>query len=316
MSNGSPTQAQVVQVQTNLKHMQKLNDYVYNQGQSKVSNAYLLLSETDSTDPGMTFAVDMLRGAFLAVAKLVPVGGGAWAFMAGMVADWATSTPPSLNTTFASLLTRLQASSLAVDQQLATYHQDVAGNWGTQFTENGQTMTLAELASVSIPPETDPQFATLAEAALVGLDQQVWKTVLVANFVITRWKSSSGDLNLGGVQGNPPVQYDTRFIAAHPAYYNAFACYQKQGACDDPSGWIVSEYNLGIGADVLNDGSISAAACKYLFVDSSDGVVINKDGLFARKTVFNDLGISQKTYTVDAAPMAAQALSRSATSAR
>jgi hypothetical protein len=309
MSNGSPTQAQIVQVQTNLKHMQKLNDYVYNQGQSKVSNAYLLMSENDSADPGMTVAVDILRGAFLALGKLLPVGGGAATFMAGMVADWATSTPPSLNTTFASLLTRLQASSLAVDRQLATYHQDVAGNWGTQFTDDGQTTTLADLASVSIPPETDPQFATLAEASLVGLDQEVWKTVLVANYVITRWKSSSGDLNLGGVQGNPPVQYDTRFIAAHPAYYNTFAWYQKQHACDDPSGWIVSEYNLGVGAGVLNDGSISAAACTYLFVDSSDGVVINKDGLFARKTVFNDLGISQTTFTVDAAPMAAQALS-------
>jgi hypothetical protein len=309
MSNGSPTQAQIVQVQTNLKHMQKLNDYVYNQGQSKVSNAYLLLSETDDADPGMTFAVDMLRAAFMAVGKLLPVAGGPWTFMAGMVADWTTSTPPSLNTTFASLLTRLQASSLALDQQLATYHQDVAGNWGTQFTENGQTTTLADLASVSIPPETDPQFATLAEAALVGLDQQVWKTVLVANFVITRWSSSHGDLKLPGVQGNPPVKYDTGFIAAHPAYYNTFAWFQKQGACDDASGWIVSEYNLGTGADVFTDGSISAAACKYLFVDSSDGVVINKDGLFARKTVFNDLGIPQKTYGVDAAPMAAQALS-------
>jgi hypothetical protein len=310
MSNGSPTPAQVVQVQTNLKHMQKLNDYVYNQGQSKVSNAYLLLSETDAADPGMTVAVDILRGAFLALGKLLPVGGGAATFMAGMVADWGTNTPPNLNTTFASLLTRLQASSLAVDRQLATYHQDVAGNWGTQFTDNGQTTTLADLASVSIPPETDPQFATLAEAALVGLDRQVWKTVLAANYVITHWKSSSGDLNLGGVQSSPPVQYDTRFIAAHPAYYNTFAWYQKQGACDDPSGWIVSEYNLGTGAGVLHDGSMSAAACAYLFVDSSDGVVINADGLFARKTVFDDLGITQTTYTVDDAPIGAMALSR------
>lgn len=309
MSNGSPTQAQIVQVQTNLKHLQKLNDYVYNQGQSKVSNAYLLLSETDSADPGMTVAVDILRGAFLVLGKLLPVGGGAATFMAGMVADWATATPPSLNTTFASLLTRLQASSLAVDRQLATYHQDVAGNWATQFTDNGQTSTLADLASVSIPPETDPQFATLAAAALVGLDQRVWKTVLLANYVITRWTSSSGDANLGGVQGSPPLQYDTQFIAAHPAYYNTFTWYQKQHACDDPSGWIVGEYNLGTGAGVLNDGSMSDAACQYLFVDSSDGVVINQDGLFARKTVFNDLGISQQTYTVDAAPIGAQALS-------
>lgn len=310
MSNGSPTQAQVAQVQTNLKHLQKLNDYVYNQGQSKVTNAYLLLSETDSADPGMAVAVDIFRGAFMVLGKLLPVGGGVATFMAGMVADWAKSTPPNLNATFASLLTRLQASSLAIDQQLATYHQDVAGNWGAQFTLDGQTTTLADLASVTIPPETNPQFTTLAEAALVALDQQVWKTVLVAHYVITRWTSSSGDTNLGGAQSSPPVQYDTQFIAAHPAYYNTFTWYQKQHACDDPSGWIVGEYNLGTGAGPFNDGSVSAAACAYLFVDSSDGVVINQAGLFARKTVFDDLGITQTTYTVDAAPMAAQALSR------
>lgn len=101
MSNGSPTQAQIVQVQTNLEHLQKLNDYVYTQGQSKVANAYLLLSETDAADPGMTVAVDIMRGTFLAIGKLVPVAGGAWTLMAGIVADWAT-TRHRASTRFAS----------------------------------------------------------------------------------------------------------------------------------------------------------------------------------------------------------------------
>ena len=43
---------------------------------------------------------------------------------------------------------------------------------------------------------------------------------------------------------------------------------------------------------------MSDDACKYLFIDSSDGVVINANGLFPRKTVFTGLGIKQTTYTV------------------
>ena len=54
---------------------------------------------------------------------------------------------------------------------------------------------------------------------------------------------------------------------------------------------------------------MSTAACNYLFVDSSDGFVINNDGLFARKTVFEDLGIARTTWTVDNSPIGAQALS-------
>jgi hypothetical protein len=297
MSSG-PTPAQIAQVQSNLQNMQALNDYVYNQGQSRVLNAYLLLSEQDNSDPGLVIGLNILEGAFWAVgSELGPIGNFLASFLSGMVSWWASNTPPSLNSTFASLLLRLQATSLAVDQQLATYYQNVAANWNVQFTYNGQTQTLSNLANITIPAETDPTFETLAAAALFALDQQIWKTVMLANFVITLWEMSSGPDIMPGSQNDPPVSWDEGFIAANPAYYDTWTWHNSSG-CGDTSGWDINEYNIGTGAGVFHDGSMSNDACAYLFIDSADGVVINPNGLFPRATVFNNLGIRQTTYTV------------------
>jgi hypothetical protein len=295
MSNGTPTPAQIQQVQQNLTNMQAFNDYVYNQGQSKVLNAYLLMSEHDDSDPGLIIGLNVLEGAFWAIGgSLGPIGNFAASFLSGMVSWWATSTPPSLNTTFASLLSRLQATSLAVDKQLAQYYQNVAANWNTQFTYNGKTTTLADLATITFPAETDPQFETLAATALFALDQTVWKTVMVANFVITHWEP---DTVMQGKESEPPVSWDEMFIGKNPAYYNTWSWHNKSG-CGDTSGWNTQEYNIGTGAGPFSDGSMSNDACKYLFIDSADGVVINANGLYSRATVFTGLGIQQKTYYV------------------
>ena len=298
MSNGDPTPQQVEQVQQNLANMQALNDYVYNQGQSRVLNAYLLLSEQDSSDPGLTIGLNILEGAFWAIgSELGPVGNFAASFLSGMVSWWATETPPSLNSAFASLVLRLQATSLAVDSQLAGYYKDVPGNWTTQFTYNGQTATLSDFAGVTFPAETDPEFETLAATALVALDQQIWKTILVEKYVVTLWEMSNGPTIMSGKESDPPVSWDEGFIAQNPAYYNTWTWHQESG-CGAQTGWLVNEYNLGTGAGVFSDGSMGHDACNYLFIDSADGVVINAAGLYPRATVFNDLGIKQTTHIV------------------
>jgi len=50
---------------------------------------------------------------------------------------------------------------------------------------------------------------------------------------------------------------------------------------------------------VFSDGSLNTPSCNYLFIDSADGVTINVNGLFPRKTVFTGLGIKQTTYYVN-----------------
>lgn len=298
MSNG-PTPTQIAQVQANLKNMQAFNDFVYNQGNSRVLNAYLLLSEHDNSDPGLTVGLNILEGVFWAIgSEFGPAGNFFASFCSGMVAWWATETPPSLNTTFANLLIRLQNTSLAVDTQLATYYDDVAKYWNTQFTYNGQTETLSSLANITIPAETDTQFEVMAKAAIFAMDQQVWITVMQANYVITFWQPTRGVI-LPGDQNNPPVAWDEMFIGRNPAYYNTWVWHASLG-CGDDQGWAIMQYNIGTGVQAFSDGSMGNDACAYLFIDSADGVVINKNGLFSRKTVFTGLGIKQVSYFVGA----------------
>lgn len=296
-----PTPGQIAQVQSNLKNMQALNDYVYNQGgSSRILNAYLLLSEQDNSDLGLTIGLNVLEGAFWAIGGMLgPIGNFSASFLSGMVSYWATSanTPPSLNTTFASTAIRIQKTSFQVDQQLAAYYNDVAGNWNTSFTYNGNTVSLADLANINFPAETDNNFFPLANAAIFALDQMIWKTVLNINYVITLWELSSGPTILPGDQNTPPIQYDESFIANNPSYYNTWSWHQSSG-CGDTTGWNINEYNIGTGAGIFSDGGMSTAACQYLFIDSADGVTINANGLYPRKTVFNDLGIKQTTHIV------------------
>ena len=289
-----PTPANIAQVQSNLQKMQSFNDYVYNQGQSRVNNAYLLLSEQDS-DPGLTVGLNILEGAFWAIgSELGPAGNFFASFLSGMVSWWASDTPPSLNETFASLDLRLQETSRQVDLQLATYYTYIDSNWMTSFTYNGTTGRVCDLTSETFPAETDPLFETLAQAALFALDQAVWTYVLKAQFVITQWTPS---INLGGDENVPPYVWDENMISINPAYYNTWTWHNKSG-CGDQSGWLITEYNLGSGAAGFSDGSLNSASCQYLFIDSVDGYVINPNGLFNRATVFNQLNIRTTTHDV------------------
>ena len=296
-----PTPPQIAQVQSNLKNMQAFNDYVYSQGgNSRILNAYLLLSQKDDHDPGLPIGLNVLEGVFKAIGSMFgPVGMFASNFLSGMLSWWADSanTPPNLNTTFASLDIRIQKTSLQIDTQLATYYQNVADNWNVSFTFDGQTVTMADLSTFQFPPETDPDFEAMAAAAILGMDQMIWTTVLVANYVVTHYIWSGAPLIINGSQNDPPVEWVEMFIGKNPAYYDTWTWHDSQG-CGDATGWLINEYNIGTGASEFSDGSMSGSACAYLFIDSADGVVINQNGLFARKTVFNNLGIRQTTVIV------------------
>jgi hypothetical protein len=295
MSSGGPTPDQIRQVKLNLARMQKFNDFVSGTITNKVLHAYLLLSENDDNDPGLTVGLNIFEGLFWAIgSEFGQIGNFAASFLSGMVSWWASETPPSLKTTFASMLSRLQNTQLAVDTQLADYHSDVPKYWDTQFTFNGQTATLSDFAAVTFPPETDPVFEAMAAAAELALDQQIWATVMRANYVITFWETSGNNVT-PGKRDDPPVHFDEEFIAAHPAYYNSWTWHNSSG-CGDFNGWIINEYNIGTGYSAISDGSMGDDACHYLFIDSADNVVINPKGLFHRATVFNDLGIRQVTH--------------------
>lgn len=285
----TPTSAQIELVKDNLKHMQKLNDYVYTNGLARVQNAYLLLSEADNTDPGLNVAVNVLEGAFWAIgSEGGPIGNFAASFMSGMVSSWTSNTPPSLNGEFASYYVRLQKTGLAVDSQLATYYQNVESDWNTQFTYNGQTTSLADLATSEFPGETNPAFETMASTALTTLDQTLWTQMLVANDYIAQWFQSSGtDILPNSQQSSPPTQWAWNFIQQNPSSYITWEWHNSSG-CGDSTGWLINQFSIGPGGNY----TLSDQACQYLFID------LNPQGLFNRETVFTNLGIRQVTETV------------------
>ncbi len=307
----APTPAQIAQVQSNLARIQRLNDYIFTYGQPKVLNAYFLLSQTDNSDPGLFIGLQVLEGAFWAIGSEFGAAGSFVAsFLSGMVSSWTSSAPPSLKTTFASLETRLANSSIALDTTLADLSSDVAGNWNASFSYQGQTATLSTLAGITVPPESDPSFEAMANAAIFGLDQQIWATVMKANFVITTYGGYNTPITVSGTSDKPPIAWAESFLAVNPSYSLGWVWYSSGACCPsdtDPDGWRITESNIGTGASGASDGAMSAAACAYLFIDSVAGVVINSQGLFNRTTVFFSLGIRQTSQSSPFADTAAAA---------
>lgn len=286
----SPTPQQIAQVQANLKNLQSLNDYIYNQGAgSRISNAYLLMSEPPPGDSGLAVGLSIMGGALVAVtAELGPIGALVGSFLSGMLAEWAKLPPVELNTTFASLELRLQHTSLAMDAQFATYYQDVAGNWDVNFPYQGQSQPLSHLASVTIPAETDPAFEKLAQAGIFAMDQEIWRSALQAKYFITAFYYTDGPawIPWGDDPNVRPVAAYEAFLKDRPGYYCTMEWFNPDPRNVDP-GWAVQPFNLGTGGY----GGLNADASRYLFIDSADGVVTNPDGLFPRATVFTGLGI-------------------------
>ena len=58
-----PTDEEIKRVKDNLANMQAFNDYLYDNGNAYITNAYLLLSETQ-TDRGKSICVLMMQSAF------------------------------------------------------------------------------------------------------------------------------------------------------------------------------------------------------------------------------------------------------------
>jgi hypothetical protein len=293
MSNGTPTPAQIQQVQTNLVNMQAFNNSVYNTvAEYNIPRAYDLLSQHDSSDPGLSIVLDILAGAISAIGSGFGAAGSfASTFLGGLITSWGSQTPKSLKTTFASLLARMEATKFEVWKTLGNLYDNVPGNWNTQFTFNGQTAALSDFANVVFPIHINQ--ATMVQAAVFGMDQLVWQYVLQESFVVTFYQLEPPGGPTPGKQDDPPVRYDEAIIAANPSYYNSWYWHQASGHCDT-SGWIINQYSLGLSAS----NNLSTAACHHLFIDSAPGVVINANGLYKRGTVFNNLNIRHKTHIV------------------
>jgi len=298
-----PTSTDITNVQANLNNMIAFNTQFYSYGNSKILNAYALLQQTDNTDLGLQIGLNLLTSAMAALGGCVGFGGAlAGNFVASMVAQYATVTPPGLNGEFADLISRFEQTSLQCGSDLQELYANTSGSWFNTYT--GELITpfgttpitgsVSDLATPNLfPSQDDPLFNDLLETATYALDQSIW-SVLLPRFVITQYQPSTE---------YPTSQYTeqdmennaTSFYSAHPAYYNTWV-YESANKSKNDAYWL-TQSNLGVGYSMTSDGSLNSQACDYLFIDAYDGVIINPDGLFNREFVFTSLNIPQKTHT-------------------
>tara|TARA_B110000285_G_scaffold225862_1_gene284737 strand:+ start:3790 stop:5079 length:1290 start_codon:yes stop_codon:yes gene_type:complete len=301
----TPTEEQIRRVKTNLTNMIAFNQQLQTEGNVKILNAFALLSIPDNKDLGMQIGLNLLCGSISAISGLAgPVGAIGGHFLDGVVGHYADQTPPSLLGTFASLLSRFQATSEQLQLTLEEFYQDPAAKWNTvysgyvntPFTSYTASGSLNELSTIDFPSQEHPEFTELLEAAQFSLDQCAWAQLLT-NFVITKYYPSSM-YKCSSYTEQHMEDNAASFYGVHPSYYNTWTYVNHVHKGKDKSYYDYNQNNIGDGPSAFSDGHLSDQACHYMFIDSYNNVIINPNGLFERAFVFTQMtGIQHKTKT-------------------
>lgn len=299
----TPSSTDIANAQVNLNNMIIFNNQFYSYGNSKILNAYALLQQTDNQDMGLQIGVNLLTSATSALGGCIGFGGAlAGNFIASMVAQYATTTPPCLAGEFADLMSRFEQTSLQCGSDLQNLYANTSGLWNNTYS--GQLITpfatttisgnVSDLATPNLfPSQDDPLFNSLLETATYALDQSIW-SVLLKRFVITSYQPSqeyvTSQFTEQDMQNNA-----ASFYGKNLAYYNTWV-YESAKNSKNDAYW-ETQSNLGVGYSLTSDGSLNNQACQYLFIDSYNGIVINSAGLFDREFVFTSLNIPTATHT-------------------
>lgn len=300
------TEEQILKVKQNIRNMIDFNNYLQTQGNTKILNAYALLSLSDNKDLGMQVGLNLLCGSFWALGgPYGAVGAIAANFLSGMVGSYAVSKPPSLQAQISSLLSRFQATSEQANADLELIYGDPEQYWNTSYSGQVNTpfgtytasCTISQLATIDFPAQTDSEFMNMIYTAQYSLDQCTWAQLL-QNFVITKFLPET-DYPCKYYTEQEMEQDAAGFYGVHPSYWNNWTYVQyitRKGK--DKSYFKLYQNNIGTGASMFSDGHLNDDACQYLFIDSYDNVIINPNGLFHRNFVFNDLQhITHTTHT-------------------
>jgi len=300
----TPSKEEILKVQENLNNMITFNKDLELQNDLKLQNAYALLSQTDNSDLGLGIGLNLLGGCFWEIGGLMGPGGSIAAnFLSGLVSCYASTTPPSLNSTFSSLLVRMQNTSIQVNEDLANYHENTVANWNTKLSGSFSTPfetlsasgTVSDLATITFPRQTDTNYYTMLNGCIRAYDQYIW-SVLLGRFVITHY-----------VESNPPSWsypcdtngIDNSFLKVNKSYYHTWTVVDnvdKHG--NHYNTYDREEYNIGSGAGMFTDGALNDDACNYMFHNYSSDIE-NPDGLFERIDVFTRLNIPKKDHFIN-----------------
>lgn len=301
----TPTEEQIRRVKTNLTNMIAFNEQLQTEGNVEILNAFALLSIPDNKDLGLQIGLNLLCGSISAISGLAgPVGSIGGHFLDGVVGHYADQTPPSLAGSFASLLSRFQATSEQLQLSLEEFYQDPSANWNTVYSGYVNTPfvsytasgSLSELSTIDFPSQEAPEFTELLEAAQFSLDQCAWAQLLT-NFVITKYYPTTM-YKCSSYSEQQMENNAASFYGVHPSYYNTWTYVNHIHKGKDKSYYDYNQNNIGDGPSAFSDGHLSDQACHYMFIDSYDNVIVNPKGLFERAFVFTQMtGIQHKTKT-------------------
>ena len=302
----SPTEAEILLVKTNLRNMINFNNELYVQGNTKILNAFLLLSISDDHDLGFDIGLNLLKGAMIGIGgEGAIIGAIAANFLCGVVDSYTTTKPESLNVQMSNLITRFQKTSEQLNVDLEMYYGNPSYYWNTTF--NGSVTNafgtypissiFSNLATIDFPDETNSLFMDYILKAQYALDQQVWFTLL-PNFKITKFYPST----MYPCKTYSEQQMESNaawFYGVHKSYWNNWTYnHDTNRKGEDTSYYSENQNDIGTGAGAFTDGHLNDSACDYLFIDSYDNVIINPNGLFHRNFVFTQMpNIKHTTYT-------------------
>jgi hypothetical protein len=299
-----PTEDNIIRLRKNLINLQHFNDQLYTYTITKTANCFLLLSQTDNSDPGMNVGINLLCGAMIGIgADYGFIGAVIANYFCGLVSEYSVTTPPSLLSSYTSYITRIQATSIKADNDMASSDVDPVPNWNTVHSGSFNTpwgvqsasCTLGQLAAVDVPTEIDTLYQQMMTKAVFCFDQMLWWSV-VQRYQINGCNSGPNlpvmvpiDISKGDTGMN---NYCNNYMTTNPAHWTIWIFYpstDKKGR--DTSYYEILDYSLGSSPINGRDQPISDAAAHYLFIDTIPGTIVNANGLFNRYFVFNQFGL-------------------------
>lgn len=127
-----PTLQEIEKVKSNLKNLMDLNSDLLVGGNYKIENAYALLTLNDDRDLGLQIGVNLISGAFWVGSDYY--GAILANFACGVIAQYTSSTPPSLQGTTSNLLNRFLNTSNQFLQDLETFYGNPEAYWDTVYS--------------------------------------------------------------------------------------------------------------------------------------------------------------------------------------
>ena len=302
----TPTDEQILCVKNNLRNLIDFNDYLYVQGQTKILNAYALLSLSDDHDPSLDVGLGLLESAFLGIGDVGgPIGVIISSFACSVLDSYITNTPVSLTAQMSSMMMRFQKTSEQLDANLEIYHSDPTMYWNNQFSGNVTnafgshpvSCTFSDLATIIFPSKTDPAFMDYMLKAQYALDQQIWFKLL-PNYKITQFMPSA-TYPCSHYSEQTMESNAASFPNAHKSYWINWVLHQTTNRKGEDNSYYEQWQNsIGGDAGAFTDGHLNDSACDYLFIDSYDNVIMNSNGLFHRTFVFTGMpSIKHVTHT-------------------